>query len=202
MVPQPAQLQEQSTLGRGGAQRFAEWEPARNGPLELAKRDHHAGRARRELKTLPRASPRVPLAARDRDAQLAARERRGELVVAGQLLRDEREHVGSEVAQLELARVHDHAMLRRGARPGARASRALALDPRDSPVQLLELRLHARLARVHGLRERADLEQEAQRLAGRLAVRAAAARGPGAGVVVAAALLGGHGARALSARAS
>jgi hypothetical protein len=117
----------------------------------------------------------VPLAARDRDAQLAARERRGELVVVGQMLRDEREDVWREVGEHELSRVHDHVSLRRRAESAARASRALALYPRDPLVQLLELRLHARLARVHGLRERADLEQEAECLVRRLAVRAAAA---------------------------
>jgi hypothetical protein len=83
MRVQPAQVLELPEPRRVGEQLATTRHAARCGPFQLARRT--------ERRADPRREPRirfVPLGARDSRTQLAAGERRGELVVLGQLRRD------------------------------------------------------------------------------------------------------------------
>jgi hypothetical protein len=91
---QPAQGLELPEPRRAGEQIGTERHAARCGPLQLAHRDERRTDRRRE----PRARL-APFGARDCRSQLAARERRGELVVLGQLRRDGHEQFRWQIEQ-------------------------------------------------------------------------------------------------------
>jgi hypothetical protein len=91
---QPAQVLELPVPRRAGEQLATERHAARRGPLQLAHRPEHRADRRRE----PRARC-TPLGACDCLAQLSARERRGELVVLGQLARDGNEQLRGQIEQ-------------------------------------------------------------------------------------------------------
>jgi hypothetical protein len=91
---QPAQVLELPEPRRAGEQPGTERHAARCGPLDLVHRAERRANRRRE----PRARC-TPLGARDRLAQLAARERRGELIVLNQLRRDGHEEHRRQIEQ-------------------------------------------------------------------------------------------------------
>jgi hypothetical protein len=94
MRAEPAQWLELPVPRRAGEQLGTERHAARCGPLQLAHRADRRADSRREP-----CACRAPLGARDCRSQPAARKRRGELVVLGQLRGDDQEQLGGQIEQ-------------------------------------------------------------------------------------------------------
>jgi hypothetical protein len=135
----PVHLLELPAARRAEQQPAAERQTTRGyGPLQLAHRDEHRTDPRRQSR-----AGYAPLGARDRLAQLSARERGGELVVLGQLRDDDNEQVFRKIEQTYRPRARGDLNLPLRIASGRSCGRARARSPGASHAA------HARVDALH-----------------------------------------------------